>query len=113
MKRGGYANQLLKSADRLAECPIFYWGDMDSYGFEISAQLRSHFPQTQSIFMDSATYEHFQSFSVSVAVQSAHTLPNLTENERALYTYLATEGQRLEQERISQTYSNQRLQGLA
>lgn len=109
----GYAVGLLKSTEWLSRCPIFYWGDMDVDGFSILARLRSHFPQTQSILMDTPTYERFRPFAVTVEVRSTVTLAHLTAAEQALCDRLTQQQQRLEQERISQDYVNQCLQRLA
>ncbi|MFN5856747.1 MAG: Wadjet anti-phage system protein JetD domain-containing protein [Pseudanabaenaceae cyanobacterium] len=109
---GGYAVQNLKSTIWLSNCPIFYWGDLDDHGFRILSQLRSYFPQTSSIMMDSKTFEIFQEFAVAVTTTGLDTLPHLTQEEQALYDYLVTNGKRLEQERITQIYSNELLQNL-
>ncbi len=108
----GYAVGRLKTIGWLAECPIFYWGDMDVDGFKILAQVRSHFPQTQSVMMDKLTYSRFQSFAVSIQTKHAEEPAFLTADEQTLYGYLADNHKRLEQERISQTYVNQYLQAL-
>jgi hypothetical protein len=108
----GYAIQTLKSANWLSFCPIFYWGDLDIDGFKILSQLRSYFPQTISIMMDSKTFETFHEFSVTVAEAIAETLPHLTPEEETLYAHLALHRKRLEQERISQDYANRLLQNL-
>lgn len=110
----GYALSRLRNAAWLLHCPIFYWGDMDIDGFTMLSQMRSHFPQTQSVMMNPQTYERFQNFAVKVDVKAdvknAEAIAHLTPEEQALYTYLAEQRQRLEQERISQGYVNQHLQ---
>ncbi|MEO1394283.1 MAG: DUF3322 domain-containing protein [Cyanobacteria bacterium J06634_5] len=109
----GYANQLLGKARWLNSCSIFYWGDMDVDGFKILAQLRSHFPQTQSLMMNTQTYKRFEPFAVTVPAQRAHPLSHLSEQEATFCAWLAAEGKRLEQERIDQAYVNECLQGLS
>jgi len=108
----GYAVQNLKSVVWVSNCPIFYWGDLDDHGFRILSQVRSYFSQTSSIMMDSKTFETFQGFAISVPTNGLDTLPHLTQEEQALYGYLVTNGKRLEQERITQVYSNELLQSL-
>ena len=108
----GKAVSLLKKATWLTHCPIYYWGDMDVDGFRILSSVRSHFPQTQSILMDSATYEKFASFAVDVAIRETDGLDYLNEEERSLCDRLIAQKKRLEQERIDQFYVNQTLQGL-
>jgi hypothetical protein len=106
----GYAIQSLKSIEWLTSCPIFYWGDLDTDGFNILSQLRSYFPQTESVMMDRKTFETFQEFAVSVPSSTIENLPNLTSEEYALYTHL--HNKRLEQERISQNFVEICLQDL-
>ena len=108
----GYALSRLRNAAWLSHCPIFYWGDMDIDGFTMLSQMRSHFPQTQSVMMNPQTYERFQNFAVKVEVRNAEAIAHLTPEEQVLYTYLAQQRQRLEQERISQGHVNQLLQNL-
>lgn len=108
----GHAVSMLKSIDWLKDCSIFYWGDMDVEGFEILAQMRSHFPQTQSILMDAATYEAFADFAVANTKPVVIAPTPLTPAEASLYTHLSTTQKRLEQERITQAYVNQFLQNL-
>lgn len=114
----GYAVNRLKAADWLSSCSIFYWGDIDADGFKILSQLRTHFRHTQSVLMDSKTFEHFQEFSVSPEAQHTevkhHETPDyLTEEEQSLYAQIVLHHQRLEQERIDQVYVNQHLQRLS
>lgn len=108
----GYAVQALKSTVWLHQCPIVYWGDLDAHGFEILSQLRSYFPQVQSVMMDRKTFEAFQVFSVRGVKAIAKDLPNLTPEEQALYANLVVHQQRLEQEHISQKYANRLLKSL-
>ena len=106
---GGYAVQNLKSVVWLSNCPILYWGDLDTDGFKILSQLRFYFSQTTSIMMDMKTFDNFQEFAVTVAETSIDNLPHLTLEEQDLYNHLAMHQKRLEQERITQTYANQLL----
>lgn len=107
---GGYAVNRLKAADWLLSCPIFYWGDIDTDGFKILSQLRASFSHTQSVLMDSKTFEHFQAFAVSIQARKPETLDYLTDEEKSLYTRLTLQHQRLEQERIEQVYVKRCLQ---
>ena len=109
----GYGIQLLKWVTWLADCPIFYWGDLDADGFKILSQLRSYFPQTISVMMDIKTFETFQSFAVkdvTSTVKNLPDLPYLTVAEQFLYSYLCLHRKRLEQEHISQDFANRYLQ---
>nr|WP_255516193.1 DUF2220 domain-containing protein [cf. Phormidesmis sp. LEGE 11477] len=102
----GYAVNRLKLANWLLSCRIFYWGDLDSAGFDILSQVRTHFPQTQSILMDLKTYQTFRDFEVPDRKATVETSLNLRAEEQALYLKLAMNKRRLEQERISQDYVN-------
>lgn len=108
----GYAIQILKSVTWLEDCPIFYWGDLDTDGFKILSQLRSYFPKTISIMMDAKTLETFKEFAVTVTESTAENLLYLTAEEQALYSYLSIHNQRLEQERISQDYAYRYIESL-
>lgn len=83
-------------------------------GFQMLHQLRNYFPQTQSMLMDESTFEAFRKFSVSVAPPTPMQLPQLTEAEQAMYQRLlsTSEGNRLEQEHISQAWVLQVLAGM-
>jgi hypothetical protein len=110
---GGFGVSNLRSLSWLSNCPIFYWGDLDVYGFRILAQLRSIFPQVVSIMMDRATLQAFENFVVQleVKVEAAETgvLSQLTLEEQCCFSYVAEHRLRLEQERISQDFSEQQI----
>lgn len=106
---GGFRVEILKQIDWLADCPLFYWGDLDAQGFMILAQLRSCFPQTVSVMMDAATFDAFNDFSVPGTACRVDNLPQLTPAEYDLFTHLVQHTLRLEQERISQPYALDRL----
>ncbi|ELS05222.1 hypothetical protein Xen7305DRAFT_00049650 [Xenococcus sp. PCC 7305] len=98
----GYKTQVLKSVSWLADCPIFYWGDIDADGFKILHQLRIYFPQTISVMMSQDTFNKFEQFSVEVTSSEPENLSNLTKEEYLLYAHVSREGIRLEQEHINQ-----------
>jgi hypothetical protein len=102
----GYAIQSLKSTEWLTYCPILYWGDLDADGFKILSRLRSYFPQTISVMMDIKTFETFQEFAVTVLAASPEDLHHLTPEEKITYSHLILHCKRLEQERISQDYTD-------
>lgn len=101
---GGFSVEQLSRLAWLHTCQLWYWGDLDAQGFQILAQLRSHFPQARSVLMDETTFEAFQTFVVDGTPCAVTELPGLTPAEHALFTHLATTNQRLEQERISHAY---------
>lgn len=112
----GYGWQALATANWLNHCEIYYWGDIDTHGFAILNQLRHHFPQVQSILMDETTLlAHPHCWTKEDKQQSA-SLNRLTPAENQLYTALKTqqfgENIRLEQEFITFTFVQQRLDEL-
>lgn len=104
---GGFAVGDLGHLSWLATTPVFYWGDLDSNGFAILNQFRSHLPQLRSVLMDAQTLEHHADLCVEEPKPSLSVLPYLSENEIQVLKTLragdATRGissLRLEQERI-------------
>lgn len=101
---GGYGFEMLSEARWLANCPIHYWGDIDTHGFAILDQLRNQFNHVESLLMDRATLLAFESLWGIEEKQTIRDLPRLTEEERSLYDDLRDnkirKNLRLEQERI-------------
>ena len=102
---GGYRTQILKSVIWLADCPIFYWGDIDADGFKILDQFRGYFPQTVSVMMNEDTFRAFEKFTVNVEQAEPENLSNLTTKEYTLYTKVCRGGKRLEQEHLCQDFA--------
>lgn len=98
----GFQVGLLREVGWLAECAIWYWGDLDAQGFAILSQLRGYWPQTRSFLMDGATLAKYREFVVAGTPAGEVVLRNLDEGETAVYQHLVSHTQRLEQERISQ-----------
>lgn len=112
----GFGWDALARSQWLNDCAIYYWGDIDTHGFAILNQLRSHFTHVESILMDRETLdEHFASWGIE-ATPSAADLSRLTPDECALYDDLRDNrirpGLRLEQEYICYSWLNQCLQHL-
>lgn len=101
---GGYGFEMLRHAQWLARCRVHYWGDLDTHGFAILDQLRSHFPHVESLLMDHATLLQFQCFWGAEPTPTQRDLPRLTPAESAVYDALRDHrlqtNLRLEQERI-------------
>lgn len=96
---GGYGVNNLKNVQWLTNLELLYWGDMDVQGFEILSQLRNYFPQTQSVLMDTQTFEKFFENDNGTPTNIYAKL-NLTDDEQQLYDTLKTNNWRLEQEKI-------------
>ena len=107
---GGFMVHNLGRVLWLAECPIFYWGDLDAQGFQILSHLRAVFPHVTSVMMDQETLSTFADFCVESTSCPIQHLPHLTPEEHSLFVHLAREGIRLEQERISHAYALEQLE---
>lgn len=105
----GDAAALLTNVKWLACCRLFYWGDMDSHGFETLSHLRQTFPHTVSILMDEDTFASHSAFVVKAGTTSSFGKLELVATEQALYNQLVENGTLLEQERIPNSYSTPRL----
>lgn len=100
----GYGFETLSRAEWLTRCRIHYWGDIDTHGFAILDQLRNQFAHVESLLMDRATLQAFQSQWGKEDKQTLRDLPRLNTEEQALYDDLRdnriASHLRLEQERI-------------
>lgn len=83
---------------------LSYWGDIDTHGFAILAQVRAVAPHTKSVLMDAATLMAHRPFWSSEASPRRDPVLGLTVAERALYDDLRSgtygQGVRLEQELV-------------
>lgn len=99
----GYAIESLKIIDWLQKKEIFYWSDLDVQGFQMLSQIRSYFPQTNSLLMDIDVLEKYREFVTKGTLTNISLLPYLTKSEIEAFDFLRFNNFRLEQERISQT----------
>jgi hypothetical protein len=113
----GYGFEMLKQAEWLSRCQIYYWGDLDTHGFAILDQLRNQFPHAESFLMDKATLLKFEPLWDIEEQQTLRDLPRLTPEELALYNELRDNrirrNLRLEQERIGFTWLRSALEKLS
>lgn len=110
---GGFNVSYLKNINWLKEKRILYWGDIDEHGFQILHQLRSYYPNTQSMMMDCKTFEHFSGFAVVGTRNKSEQLSFLNEEEYQFFKQLKMmDKNRLEQEKISQRYVEEYLKSL-
>lgn len=100
----GYGFEMLRQAAWLTRCRIHYWGDIDTHGFAILDQLRSHFDHVESFLMDRNTLLAFATLWGEEVDQELRDLFRLKPEEKALYNDLRDnrirKNLRLEQERI-------------
>ncbi len=102
----GYGFDALAQAAWLHQRTLHYWGDIDTHGFAILDQLRSHFPHALSFLMDRDTLLAHQAQWTLEPQPTQRDLPRLDRDERQLYDdlrwrRLGEEPVRLEQERIA------------
>lgn len=100
----GYGFDALADADWLIDKTLYYWGDIDTHGFAILNQLRSHLPRAKSLLMDRETLLANRVHWGTEPNPIRYELPLLSTDEQALYQDLCrnTHGEavRLEQEKI-------------
>ena len=112
----GYGFESLRRARWLSRCRLFYWGDIDTHGFAILDELRSHFGRVESFLMDRATFDEFEPLWGTESSPLDRELSRLTAEEHALYDDLRFHrigsNLRLEQERIGFEWVRSRLDRL-
>jgi hypothetical protein len=100
----GYGFAALANATWLHDCQIHYWGDIDTHGFAILNELRSHFPHVESLLMDRQTFLAHSELWGDEPLPQQRELCHLRADEQALYDDLRDQRLgnklRLEQERI-------------
>jgi hypothetical protein len=100
----GYGLERLADAKWLHSRELYYWGDIDTYGFHILDRLRTVFPQASSLLMDRETLLQHRALWVTESNPYNADLTRLTRPELALYDELRYNRLgpqvRLEQERI-------------
>jgi hypothetical protein len=101
----GFGVGTLKNALWLKQVKIYYWGDIDAQGFQILSQLRSYFPQVQSLMMDFETLNSFDHECVAGTLTNVESVNHLTEDERQLFNLVKAKNIRLEQEKISYQFA--------
>lgn len=104
----GYSVHNLKNVKCFFDKELLYWGDIDVQGFEILSQFRGYFPQVKSVLMDKQTFEHFFETDTGT-LTNITTVLNLTTEEQELYNMLKINNWRLEQEKISVAWVNERM----
>jgi hypothetical protein len=105
----GDAAALLSGVSWLNSCRLFYWGDLDSHGFETLSHLRRTLPYVTSVLMDEDTFSQHSNFAVKAGPARTKESLRLTSEEQVLFNRLLDGGMLLEQERIPNAYSRARL----
>jgi hypothetical protein len=104
---GGFNISYLRNIEWLKTKQFYYWGDIDAQGFQILNQCRMYFPNTISIMMDRTTLQHFNPAEGTPAKPLQLSL--LTPDETELYQTLIAGNIRLEQEKITQIFADERI----
>lgn len=117
----GFGGKTAAAFPWLTEAPyLYYWGDIDAYGYEILNGWREDGVAVRSILMDLPTYEMFQPYGTNidrngVALKPGipKALPHLTPAECTVYHHLLDPElhghRRVEQERIPLRFSVEKL----
>lgn len=117
----GYAVSVLAAFPWIADpdVRVFYWGDLDSDGFAVLHQLRTHLPGITSVLMDEDTLLAHHDMWVSDTGKNSGTFASLTDKEERALDAVRTKrvegeaGVRLEQERIPWAYALEKLRAAA
>ncbi len=109
---GGGANTAWLQAEWLKDRRVGYWGDLDTWGLKFLADARLRQPHVEAVMMDRETLLAY--VDRGVCEERPAELPEygLTPAERTLFDELRSSRLgvgRLEQERLSQDYIEQRL----
>jgi hypothetical protein len=100
----GFASVGLAGVPWLTDREVVYWGDIDTYGFEILSRLRAHIPQMGSVLMDRQTLLSHRVHWGTESNPTRRPLAHLSDTEQSLYQDLIGDvygiGVRLEQERV-------------
>jgi len=107
---GGFSVSYLKDIDWIKTKQFYYWGDLDAQGFQILNQFRTYFQNTVAVMMDEETLSSYKSAEGTPATNQ--NLQRLTENELKLYNHLRQNNIRLEQEKITQTFAEEKIKNL-
>lgn len=99
----GYAAKRLNKINWLSEKNIYYWGDLDSHGFDILNTIRKDLPKIESIMMDRITFNEFYNKEFSPEIYR-NEMNYLNLDEKQLFNFLKSNKYRLEQEKISNKY---------
>lgn len=114
----GYGIDRLSEVAWLLDVEVWYWGDIDTHGFGILNRLRAKLPHTRSFLMDRETLLAHQDLWGEEPMDKRYIgEPSmLTDAEYALFDDLRNDrlGRciRLEQERVSWGWLNDRLAAL-
>jgi hypothetical protein len=109
---GGNNLTWLQNNQWLSQKALYYWGDIDSWGFQILNRARAAQPHMVSLMMDEETIRQYEHLMVKEPVSSPKSVSHLTQSETIILLDLLRDrfsGNRLEQERLPADYVNERI----
>ena len=92
--------ELARQAKWLEEKEVYYWGDLDSDGFNILSALRHILPHVHSFLMDRETLLAYVDRNIRDTGNTTVIPDRLTVSEKMAWKEVHDHGWRLEQERI-------------
>lgn len=102
----GFAVGAISGVPWVRRARVIYWGDLDSNGFAILHQLRSHLPEVQTLLMDERTLHEHSDLWVAEPTPARGSYTTLNVSEEATLAAIRVAGDvRLEQERIPWEYA--------
>jgi len=104
----GFGVDIMKNVEWLKTKKIYYWGDLDAYGFQILSEIRTHFEQVESFMMDRQTFDLFYEGDKGTETNVEKDLC-LTSEESEMFKYLKENNLRLEQEKIPHEYAKTKI----
>lgn len=104
----GFGVDIMKDVEWMNDKRIFYWGDIDSHGFQILSEVRTHFPMIKSFLMDRETFNLFFEGDKGTETNVEKELC-LSQEESDMFKYLKVNNYRLEQEKIPYEYAKSRI----
>lgn len=100
----GYGVDVFKSILWLNQKNVYYWGDIDTHGFNILSIARKILPNIKSFLMTEEILKRHEEYWVFEEKQYINDIPNLTNSEKQLVNNLQNntikDNIRLEQERV-------------
>ena len=92
--------ELARRAQWMREVQVYYWGDLDSNGFDILSDLRELLPEVKSLLMSPEICKRYMDQKVKDEGDCTRIPQRLTVPEKEAWAMLHEQGGRLEQERI-------------
>ena len=92
--------ELVRRAQWMREVQVYYWGDLDSNGFDILSTLRGLLPEVSSLLMSPEICKRYMDQKVKDEGDCTRISQRLTVPEKEAWAMLHEQRGRLGQERI-------------